>query len=366
LSDWVPQVQAVAREWIPQNFNALPLAAVRLNQQLILYLSRKERIQGDPAFSEINRDLLARAQSMTKDEFFEFEPMFRRYLFSLSLNGDQTLRNWILDDKDPFNRLLLLSCTAGADLTLEELERLRNDESVFVRRRYFYWKIERGIQPMEEELKAFALDPNQGVRELGRYYLKKFYGVDGYEIYKTLTGQRFYYIADYAKKEDAEHFLQGVRSGRKYIQYICLRALAISDNSRIPELDLESLIRGNRRLKEIVARHIPRLLAVDEILALRKAFEDSSPNGAFSFLRALEKKSYWAFLDIALDYLVSNPSSAVRNFIIRCIHSKVQINEELPALRRTSIEQKIQNLRLHPPVCDRSLIRLLEFSIGTP
>src|SRR5690606_17145411 len=45
LSDWVSQVQQLARDWTLTNFHALPFDAIISNQQLILYLSRKTRLQ---------------------------------------------------------------------------------------------------------------------------------------------------------------------------------------------------------------------------------------------------------------------------------------------------------------------------------
>ena len=71
LADWVPQIQELARKWTIQNFKNLSFEAIEKNQRLVLYLSRKERLKSDAALHEINTVLLAKAQLITKKEFFE-------------------------------------------------------------------------------------------------------------------------------------------------------------------------------------------------------------------------------------------------------------------------------------------------------
>jgi hypothetical protein len=39
LSDWVPEVQVVAQQWVLNNFKSLPIEMIKENDQLILYLS---------------------------------------------------------------------------------------------------------------------------------------------------------------------------------------------------------------------------------------------------------------------------------------------------------------------------------------
>lgn len=365
LSDWVPQVQVLAREWVLAHFRSLSIEAIRANQRLILYLSRKDRLRDDAGMHEIQRDLLARAKAMTSTEFFEFFPMFRRFLFSLSLADDGHLRAWILDDPQPFNRLLLLNEYELSGITDDEKQRLRADKSVFVRRRFFHTQVEAGIPPERDELIALAVDPNRSLRELAQFYLKKHFEEDAYTIYQALDGDEFFYIADYARVEDTEHFLEGVRSGSRLTQYNCLRALASAAPDRLNELGISALIARNRKFRSVLIPLLPRLLSVENILALRSAFEHSSPYGVISFFRVLERKSFWIFVDEGLAALLSDPDPVLRQTIIQTIQNKVAIYESLSSELRESIGGKISKLRQHDPKRNESIADLLDFTVRT-
>jgi len=365
LQDWVPQVQILASDWVLQHFRRLPLNAIRANQRLILYLSRKDRIQNDAGLREIKRDLVTRTREMTPVQFFGLSAMFRRFLFSLSLEDDERLRPWILDDPEPFNRLLLLSEFEFSEITSGEKLLLQADKSVFVRRRLFHAQIDAGITPERDELISLALDSNRSLRERGQFYLKSIYGVDCYSIYRGKKGEDFYFIADYARPEDAEHFFAGIRSGSRSTQQACMRALASVAPERLKELDIATLIAQNRKFRSILVPVLPRLLSIDEIQALRPAFETSSPFGTASFLRVLEKKSFWTFVDEGLSLLISDPDTALRQSIVRPIQSRVAIYESLPPPLRESISKKIISLRDHGQKQDQGIANFLEFTIRT-
>ncbi|MBB5351827.1 hypothetical protein HNR46_002066 [Haloferula luteola] len=365
LQDWVPQVQRLAGDWVLAHFRSLPFDSIRSNQRLILYLSRKDRLQNDPGLLEIKRDLLARTRGMTPAQFFGLEAMFRRFLFSLSFEDDGHLRPWILGDPEPFNRLLLLSEFQFSEITPDEKLRLQADKSVFVRRRLFQTQIDAGITPERDELISLALDPNRSFRERGQFYLKSIYGEDCYAIYHAKEGEEFYFIGDYARPEDAEHFLAGIRSGSRPTQQACMRALASAAPDRLNELDIASLISQNRRFRSILVPLLPQLLSIDGVLALRSAFERSSPFGTVSFLRVLEKKSFWTFVDEGLSLLISEPETALRQSIVRPIQSRVAIYESLPSPLRDSITKKIIRLRDHGQKQDQGVADLLEFTIRT-
>lgn len=365
LADWVPQVQAVARDWILEHFGTLPLEAVCANQSLLLYLSRKERLQGDSGLNEITRDLLYRTRSMDRAQFFSFTAMFRRFLFSLSLKNDGHLRPWMLDDPEPFNRLLLLNEFDFTGISQDEMRRLAADKSVFVRRRFFHSQLDAGIKPSENDLLALALDPIRSLRALGQFYLNDIYGEDAYAIYRTKEGKEFFYIADYGRMEDSGLFVDGVRSGWKATQHNCLRALASSAPERLEELDLADLIAQNRRFRSVLLPVLPQVMSLDAILALRPAFEASSPYGTVSFLRLLERKSFWRFVGEGLDLLLTDPPAAMRHFIVRTIQGKVEIYESLSTELRESISAKVLKLRHDSKERNEGLANLLEFTMKT-
>ena len=345
LADWVPQVRNHAREWVFNNFETLPFDAIMKNDLLILYLSRKEQLSSGSALQHINAFLLTKAGSLGKKEFLDLHPSFRRYLFILSLNNNQVLRKWLLEDKDPFNRLLLLNHPACQELMPEEIASLKKDKSVYVRRRYFYLLIEKGIQPSQQVLTEFVFDRNPGLREIGRFYLKKYYGVDAYELYKTKHNDYFYYIADFAKKEDIEYFINGLQSNNKEIRLICLKALSIADSQELKKLNFQAIHLENRKVREIISWHLPQLLSLDELFALRDTFDGTSSSGIIYYLNLIARKSYWQFVDTALSELLSNPTDALFNYIDGVILSKSYIYVNVPEVLRQSILDKLSSLK---------------------
>ena len=363
LADWVPQVQALARDWVLANFRSLSFDAVCANQRLILYISRKDRVRDDLAMREIESDLLRRTCTISPSQFFGLSAVFRRYLFSLSLASDQQLRPLILDDPDPFNRLLLLTCFEFTSITGDERRRLAADKSAFLRRRFFLNQLESGLPPDRNQLLVLALDSTRSLRQLGQFHLKRDFGEDAYSIYKELIDEKFYFIADFARRKDAEHFLEGVRSGAQLTKYNCLRALASAAPERLIELGLPNLIGQSRKFRAVLLPLLPALLSVDEILTLRPAFEKSSPNGTASFLRILEKKSFWTFVDEGLSVLLTDPGATLRETVVRAIYSKTSIYESLSSGRRESISSKISRLRCHSQKRYKAITDLLEFTM---
>lgn len=361
LADWVPQVQSLARDWVLQHFRSLPLEAIVANQRLLLYLSRKECLRGDSDLNEITSDLLERAGSMEPAVFFKFTAMFRRFLFTASLAGDGHLRPRIVDDPEPFNRLLLLQQMEFSELSEDEVRRLAADKSVFVRRRFFYARLETGLTPSKGDLLALALDRNLSLRRLGQFYLKSIYHEDAREIYLGQMGEEFFYISDYGRKEDAEHFLTGVRSGSRSTQCNCLRALVAAAPERLSELELAALISRNRKLRSVLIPVLPRVLSLGELMALRPVIEASSQCGMVSFLQMLEKKSFWAFVDEGLGVILSDPSPTLRYAIVGMIQGRVSIYEKLSPYRRESIGSKISKLRSDSRRQNGGVADLVEF-----
>jgi len=345
LQDWVPEVQKLAQKWVCDHFRFLPLVSIKANQRLILYLSRKDRLKEDVGMREIKRDLVARVQEITFAQFFEFDAMFRRFLFMISLKHDQFLRKWILKDPDPFNRLLLLSQVGFSEITLQERRLLQADKSVFVRRRWFQAQIDLGNIPTKEVILSFALDSNRSLRQRGQFYMKHFYGEDAYVIYRTQKSEAFYFIADYARVEDVEHFLVGIGEGGRLTQQACMKALIKVAPDCLKELDIPRLICQNREFRILLFPILHTLLSLKEILSLRSVLEQISPSGTASFLRILERKSFWVFVDEGLSYLIENPETSLLQEIQKAVHNRVAIYEPLSSELRQTISEKIMKLR---------------------
>ena len=300
---------------------------------------------------------------MSSEQFFAFTAVFRRFLFSLSLEQDGQLRAWMLDDPEPFNRLLLMKKVGFSSLTEREMEKLGSDKSVFVRRRFFYAQLDAGMAPARSDLISLALDPHKILREIGQFYLKEIYKEDAYSIYHTQCGEAFFYIADYARKEDNEHFFEGVISGSRATKYNCLRAVVSQTPERIRELDLVGLLGASRRFRAVLIPVLPRVLSLDEILSLRSAITGSSARGIISFLRLVEAKSFWTFVDEGLSVLLSTPSPELCEEIVQSISGRVSIPQAPTAECRESITAKLIELRNDPRMSYEEFARLLEFTM---
>ncbi len=345
LVDWVSPVRAIACDWLARHFHELPLESIKTNQRLILYLSRKEKVQSLGYMKMIEDDLLLRMGCMDCGTFHQFDTPFRRFILRLSLQRDQCLRDWILLDKEPFNRLLLLEARTGNDLTPSDVGILAQDRSVHVRRRFAMWMVERGEKPTREFLMSLAFDSNRGIRQFARFYLMRLHETDVYPIYRSCSNSDFYLTADYARTEDANVFVEGCRHPSKRVRVDCLRALTVAAPDRLLELDLGELIRSNRETRRIVCFSAARIVDIDQLMALKSDIEESSVNGSFVFLRMLESKSFWRFLDAGLAYLERDVPLHVGQYIRKRIHAKVSINEKLPEHLRESICATLARLR---------------------
>lgn len=362
LADWVPAIRAIARDWILREFHRLPFPVVKDNQKLLLYLLRRESIPRDEAgLVEIVSNLLARADELTKEEFFGLTPRFRRALFVLSLERSGSLRRWIPLDPEPFTRRLLLTHSAVGPLSPEERAAFTNDRAPAIRRAYLSLMISREGKVSREELTALSLDPNRRMRYLAAFYLHSLHGVDVHALYRQQTGARAYYLADFAKAEDADIFVQGALHGDRRTQLNCVRALAASCEARLLELDLKSLILSNRDLRAVILPRLPALLEVAQVIALWNSLPAGSSGVALGVLGALEKKSYWHFAEVAVDRMLDNPSGGERTELIALLQRRAAIPDFPKTLDRPQLLDKIEGLRTKDP----SLSSRLAFFLRT-
>ncbi|MBF0501276.1 MAG: hypothetical protein HQM09_14145 [Candidatus Riflebacteria bacterium] len=363
LEDWVPQVQKLAREWVLKSFESLPWQSILENDCLILFLSRREKLAGDPAMQEINRVLLAKFASIDRESFFALKTGFRRYMYLLSLRNDQHLRKWLLEDPEPSNRLLIFWNSGPGQITDNERARIIKDKAIAVRRRYISLQIRDNSTPSQLDLKIFAFDPNRGLRELAGFYLKKYYGINVYDLYHAKEGEEFYYIADFARKEDIDYYLQGLKSSCRRTRLICLQALSIADYHELAKLNIPVLLSENRKTRAILCQFIPRLLTLEELEKLRDVFRKTSPNGLITYLRLIHQKSHWAFVESAVTEMKSDFSESLFLFVDSIIRTRVAVYEKLPVELRASI---IRNAALlmecrNPRISE--LLSRIEFSM---
>lgn len=306
----------------------------------------------------ITKVLLNKANDAGQKAFYELNHLLRRHLYHASLVGEGTLRPWILDDPDPFNRLLLLSPEYGDSLSGAEISKFKTDPSVFVRRRYLYLLIGQEKQPPREDLIRFSLDRNQGLRACARYYLDKIYSIDSYEIYKQQEGIAAYYIADFAKPDDLNFFRNGINHPDRKVQHLCLKALTRIAPENLREVDIERLILENRRTRQIILPYLPKLYSLDELLGMQDIFEKSSPNGIYSFFSVIEKKSFWMFVNSVLGELVAHPEDQLSLYVRKTVMAKVAIYETLPDQLAREIRAKMHLLK---KIDERRFARLIDW-----
>lgn len=344
LEDWVPQVRNLAKEWTLSHFHELPFDAILANQRLLLYLSGKQRARSDEAFVHIESDLLRRTKHMNLNDFLGLQPKFRRFLLSLSLGADAQLRPWVLDDPEPFNRLMLLNHFDFQALHAREVDRLAQDPVPGVRRGLLQSQIASGAMPSKERLVAFALHRNRSLRQLGQFYLAEFYDFDGYRLYKEREGQEFYYIADYRRQDDVEHFLRGVSEGTRQTRTNCLSALISCDPTRLRDLDVAALIGQCKRSRTLILPALMDAYTTDEVLELKDIIVESSEMGELSFLSLIRKKSFWVYVDLALGYLEDSPSSALKNMVHDELQRSTRVYQRPSQELRASIGEKAARL----------------------
>lgn len=360
LADWVPTIATHATKWTLENFQRLSIESIRANQNLLLYLSRKQNLDTSAAMIEIKRDLLNRCHSLTKEEFFLFHSMFRRFLYAWSFVKSGQLRTWMIDDPDPFNRLYLLNSVSFHNLSDDEIKKLKQDSSLFVRRSFFYAQLKVDTIPPKDELLSMAFSTHRSIRMLGQFYLQKLYHIDAHALYLNATGEEFYYIADYAKADNWQYFVTGISSGSKESSYQCLRALTSAMPEELANLDLKSLLQKNRKTRSLILAQLPNLLNAEEIIALRELIIGNEEKRIFSYLFLLEKKSFWAFIDECLSIMLEDARYSMREQMKQHIRKKASINETLSSARRKSIEQKINQMKVAQPK-EARFLETLEF-----
>jgi hypothetical protein len=364
LADWVPEIQSLARGWILNHFEKVPLESVIKNSELISYLERKDKLSGDPGLRKIEEVVLNKIQKLEDSPFSELDVDFRRFAYQLSLDQDQGLRSRILNDENPFLRILLLKHPSCTSLDEDETRRLERDSSLVVVREFLLFRIRNGLNVSKEELLRLALHRNFGLRDIARFYLKKNYDIDCYELYKSLKLDEFYFIADYAKKEDVDSFIRGVETGDKYIRALCVRALILTDRHQLNQLDADALLRNSRVIRKMVYENLPKVKTVDELRALKSTIVDYSPKGLYSYLSMILKKSYWHFVEESLLELSTNSSDELFHFVENAVARECRVYLPPPPESVIGILEKARFLVVQDEKRYKRLADLIEFSMG--
>ena len=360
LEDWVEPIQQLALDWTKNNFYKLSLTQIERNHRLILYLARKDRLDSSEAIELINHNLIEKVKSVEIKEFYRFNSNFRNYLYRLTIKRS-LLRPLLIEDPDPNNRLILIDLIGIEKLATDELESLSHDKCALVKKRLLYARLKKGIEPSQTELTRLSLDKNKGVRELAAYYLAKFYQIDAYKIYQQQTNEKFYYIADFAKPEDLNHFIAGMNSDNKRIKLLCFKAICHIDPDYAKQFDLKQLIIENNKFRQLIIRYVLPILPLAEILQYRDFLLTNGFNSIY--LKLLSKKSYWHFIDCCLELIISNPTSDNIDYILQTFYCQNNVYQKLPTELKSLIANKIINLERLENTRLQEFARQLKFAI---
>lgn len=182
------------------------------------------------------------------------------------------------------------------------------------------------------------------IRELARFYLKKYYDVDAYQLYKNSQNDKFYFIADFSKKDDFEYFVDGLNNRNKKIKYLCLKSICKIDYSNLNKLDLENLLVENRKIRKLILLYLPKLLPIEQLIELRENLIPICKDGVLVFLNLLYRKSFWHFIDESLSIVIEDKSEKYTKFVLNIFYQKTYLYEKIPEKLHLSIRRKIEIL----------------------
>jgi hypothetical protein len=365
LEDWVPNISNLAKSWVFDNFNNLSLKQIDDQHRLILYLSRKERLTGSEVIRFINNTLFEKALNTDDISFYRLNSMLRRHIYNLNENLDAVFRSRILKDKDPFNRIILLQKNDLEELSKNELESLKTDKSIFIKRKFLYLQISSSQKPPKDDLIAFSCEKNIGIREFARFYLKKFYALDPYSLYKQQTDYTYYFIADYAKKDDLDIFLQGLKSDNQMIKYLCLKAVCKIDYSQLRSTNLIDLFNSNKRVRKLTYQYLPKILSLKELAEIKTDIVSKSPNGSAVYLYMVFQISIWNFINESLIYFINEPDNDHGKYILNLYYQKPYIYEKLNPTLKEQIIKNIGRIESNSNHRIQSFIEHLKFTLKT-
>ncbi len=366
LEDWVPKIQHIAAAWVERNMESLTGPDILAQHDLFLYLSRKEKLRDTHAMTVINSCIVRMVAECSREEFMKYDLKFRRYIYGIALLSNKRLRSWLAKEKEPFNRLCLLRVVDSSELSDEEHLWLAQDRSAMVRRQYLHGRLSSPRKPSPEELKQFALDENRSIRAIAQFYLSSLYSVDAYNDYKLRKDDCFYYIADYAKRDDIDSLMTGLLKRKNMrVRLICLSAICRADTGRIKNLKLKQLLAESNRFRRILIPYLPRLLTIDEIVALRDTLCRASSSGVLQYLNLVDKKSHWMFLGESLSFCVAGREGDCSEAVKGILYVKSALYEPLSEELRQLIPERVSKARAVADGRLSGLLDIIEFAIRT-
>ena len=340
LEDWVKEIRKLAAEWTKNNFGQLSIEQINENYRLILYLVIKQRWYIHSVIRVIEDCLINKLKQIKFKDFNSLNSNFRKYLYNLALPDNHNIRQFLVQDKNPINRLLLLKWFKYHELTLVEKTALQEDKCALIKKKFIYYRLKHNIQPEKSELTRLILDKNKSVRELAGFYLKKYYSIDSYELYKKRSDRLFYYIADFTKKEDTNYFLAGMQLTDKHIKLLCFKALCNIEPELVKQFDLRKLVLENNKFRQLIKKHVLPILSLAELQEFRSILF-IQPQGKLIYLNLLYKRSYWDFVEQALDLIIDCPAVEIINLIEKLLGNNIHVYQTVSDIKKEVLVAKI-------------------------
>ncbi len=367
LEDWVTPIATLAEQWTLAHFEDLSLTRIDKQHRLLLYLARKERLAGSKALLTINAWLVNRATVADDQQFYQLNSNLRKYIYRLVSCRTPLFRKRILHDPDPQNRIILLQQFRYNQLTEEEINLLKTDKSSFVIRNLLLHQLE-AMQTIDRaDLLSHCLNRNRGIRQLAAFYLLRDYDIDACEIYKKQPEPACYYIADYARKEDTDFFLNGYQSSNRDIKILCVKAICTIDFSLLKGMDPQPWLSENRKIRQQARQYLPRILSIEELLDMKDAICNTNRHSNLRYLKMVYRKSFWHFVNEALTILQQLSDTIIPDTTIRFIknlyYARPYIYQSPDTKLKTAINNNVVQLKTSPNNSIQDFLQRISFDL---
>lgn len=192
LNDWVDRVRSIALHVIKSMLNSTHISGFIASIYLVNHLIQYRRTDCNWLYHEIFHFLTQTEEHILTESLYSKDKSVRRFSLDLCLQSTrlnkEILLQSLLSHKDPIMRLKAskyIRNTLDNQVQIKWLPLLLRDPFMPVRREGFTIWYDQSSTITEEDLKVGLLDPHPSIRELSRFYAKKYTQMDLPTLYRT-------------------------------------------------------------------------------------------------------------------------------------------------------------------------------------
>ncbi len=153
-------------------------------------------------------------------------------------------------------------------------------------------------------------------------------------------------------------FIEGVHKLQdKQLRLICLKALCKVAPSYLNQFDINALLLENSKIRKVVCRYLPNVVTIEKLKSMKDIFCEVQPSGLLQYLRMVDQKSYWVFLDEGLQILISETDPQLLSIILNALYFHTYIYGRLSEELYSGIKEKLLILLKHE---DRALTKFVK------